>query len=322
MFYQRIARAFLLPAAFCAFASAGWSNPVLVASFPNYSLVPLGSIQNGVPGGYFYEGLGFSGGQLLLSGGGPGADPGNQFVYSVPVTRDGSGAIDGFGTATAFGQVPMDNTGANGILPGGGLLIAPNGTLLYTTGISNGQDFIGQYVPSSTTSSLTQVTIGGSTVPLGGLSYINGRLALSSTDGTWYQVTLSSPNANGIYQVTVNPTVIATTIPTDAFASTSLSIGGSAGSVLLGDSTDQQLALYGIDSLGNLTGPTVKIVDGNGEPIGYGVTQDPLHPQSYLFTTFNNDIWMLTVTSPEPSAALLVLGGFALLAAVRRRPRG
>jgi hypothetical protein len=319
--YRRIVRAFLFPAAVCALACAGWANPVLVASFPNYSLVPLGSIQNGVPGGYFYEGLGFSGGQLLLSGGGPGADPGNQFVYSVPVTRDGSGAIDGFGTATAFGQVPMDNTGTNGILPGGGLLIAPNGTLLYTTGISNGQDFIGQYAPSSTTSSLTQVGIGGSAVPLGGLSYIDGRLMLSSTNGTWYQVTLSSPDANGIYQVSVNPTIVATTIPTDAFAGTSLSVGGSAGAVLLGDSTDQQLALYGIDSQGNLTGPTVKIVDGNGEPIGYGLTQDPLHPQSYLFTTFNNDIWMLTVPSPEPSAAFLVLGGIALLMVVRRKPR-
>ena len=326
MRYGRKARIFLLPAVACALANAGWSSPILNAVYPDFSLVALGSLL-GVPATYLYAGLGFDGSSLLLSGGDPGVvnPPGFQTIYSIPVVRDGTGKITGFANqaAASYASVQVTTTTfnnqlVNGNTMAGGLVYAPNGTLLYTT---ESQSYIGQYSPSATTSSLTSV----GSIPLGALGYLpNGQLVLASTNGNWYPVTLGSPNANGIYQnVTVGAAISNVDAPADSFSS--IPAGWSAdvttASALVGDSNQQALSLYGLDGNGNPTGAASQIVTDNAEGIGYGLVQDPQHPQSYLFTTADNQIWMLTSPTPEPSGALLALGGIVLVAVRRRRHR-
>jgi MYXO-CTERM domain-containing protein len=316
-------RAFLLAIFTCALASTGWAAPILNAAYPDFSLVALGSLQ-GVPASYLYAGLGFNGSSLLLSGGDPTAasPPGFQAIYSIQADRDVNGMITGFtGTASQYASVQVTTVTFNnqlvaGNLMAGGLVYAPDGTLLYTTA---SQSYIGQYSPSASTSSLTSV---GST-PLGSIGYLpNGQLVLTSTNGTWYSVTLGNPDANGIYQnVTVGAALNNVNAPADSFANVP---GGLAQevpntSVLVGDTNSQALYLYGLDGNGNPTGVGSQVVNGNGEAVGYGLVRDPLHPNSYLFTTGNNDIWMLTEATPEPSGVLLALGGLAVLAAWRRK---
>ena len=303
------------------------ANPVLSPSYPAFTLVPLGSI-SGLPAGFQYEGLGFNGSTLLISGDGLEAGAGFQNIYSVSLTRDGSGNINGFGSTSLYATVPSSPGAVVGVPLLGGLLFAPDGTLLYTTGpssVNSGpvQTYIGQYSPSSLTSSLTAINdSGGNAVPMGGLGYLpNGQLVVSATDGTWRLLTLSNQDANGLYQLSAGSPIAGVNAPADSFANFAGGVNANVpnASVLVGDSVNQQLALYTLDGGGNPTGAGSQLVNGNGESIGFGITRDPQHPQVYLFTTENNDVWMLTADTPEPSAGVLAGCGVLLLAVRRRR---
>lgn len=284
-------------------ASTGWANPVIVPSFPNYTLLPLGSIQ-GLSANFQYTGLAFNGSQLLLSGGND-STPGFQTVYSVPVVRNANQQVTGLQTAAPYASVESYPASFFGNFLAGGLVYAPNGTLLYTT---DAVSFIGQYSPSSTTSSLT--TAGG--IPLGGLGYLpNGQLVMTSTNGNWYPVSLGGAGANGIYaNVAIGAALAGVNAPADSFAD--LSDG-----VLVGNSSTHSLVMYGLDASGHPTGAGAQIVTDSLDPIGFGLVRDPQHPQSYLFTTGNNQIWELNVPVPEPGAGLAALGGIALFVAMR-----
>jgi MYXO-CTERM domain-containing protein len=308
--YWGKARFFQLAAIACVAGGAGWADPVLSPSYPGFSLVSLGSVA-GVPISYYYAGLSFNGSKLLLGGGDPTDPSGDQSIYSVAVNRNGSGQITALGSVTLYATVPVTTIPLPGNILAGGMIYAPDGTLLYTT---TSQSYIGQYSPTSSASSLTSV----GNIPLGGLEYLpNGQLVMSSTNGNWYTVTLT-PSLNGLYSISVGSAIAGVNAPADTF----VSFPGSISSVLVGDSTDQELALYGLDSGGDPTGIASQVVGGNGDPIGYGLARDPLHSNSYLFTTGNNQIWELTANSsgtPEPSPALLAPGGIAFLLAMRRR---
>jgi hypothetical protein len=314
---RRKIRVFLLPVLVSAIAVAASASPILSGSYSNYTLTDLGSIA-GVAAGFTYDGLAFNGSQLLLSGGvAQSANPGSQTVYTVPVNRTASGQIVSLGTATQYASIEVVPFHMDGNDAAGGLLFAPDGTLLYTT---SSLGYIGQYSPSTTTSSLTSVA----GIPLGGLGYLpNGKLVLAGADGSWYPVTLSSPGGNGLYQITVSSIPLAgVNAPAFSFVTTPIGVGGSPGSVLVGDSNNQELLFYGLDANGNPTGAVSEVVSGNGQDVGDGLVQDPSHLQSYLFTTSNDDVWLLTVDAPEPSPTLLIVGGAALLfAAVRKRHR-
>ena len=305
MSLRGIVHVFLPAVIACTLAHTGWANPVLVPSFPNYTLLPLGSI-TGLSANFQYNGLAFNGSQLLLSGGDD-STPGFQTVYSVPVVRNASEQVTGLQTATPYASVESYPASFFGNFLAGGLVYAPDGTLLYTT---NAVSFIGQYSPATTTSSLT--TAGG--IPLGGLGYLpNGQLVMTSTNGNWYPVSLSGPGANGIYaNVVIGAALAGVNAPADSFAD--LSDG-----VLVGDSSTHSLLMYGLDANGHPTGAGVQIVTDSLDPIGYGLVRDPQHPQSYFFTTGNNQLWELTVPTPEPQAGLLALGGMALLLSMRFR---
>jgi hypothetical protein len=309
VFYRR-KQLFQLAAIACVLTGAGWADPFLNPAYPGYTLISLGSAPS-IPFSYFYAGLGFNGSNLLLAGGDPTDPSGDQSIYSVAVNRNAGGEITSLGSVTLYATVPVTSSPLPGNILAGGLLFAPNGTLLYTT---TSQSYIGQYSAGSKASSLTSV----GSIPLGGLEYLpNGQLVMSSTDGNWYTVTLT-PSLNGLYSITLGSPISGVNAPADTF----VSFPGSISSVLVGDATNQQIAMYGLDASGNPTGNAAEVVSGNGDPIGFGITRDPLHTDSYLFTTGNNQIWMLDADSsstPEPAPALLGIGGIALLLALGRR---
>lgn len=316
----------------CAAAGAGWSSPTLVSSYPDFMLVDLGSLA-GVPATFQYAGLGFNGSALLLSGGDPTLMSQDSEIYSIPVNRGANGQIQSLGPASGYAAVEAATTSVFYPSLGGGLLFAPNGTLVYTTPAVDGVSYIGQYSPGAATSSLTAVNIAGyAGVSLGGLGYLpNGRLVISSLEGNWFPLTLSNPNGSGFYQVAFGSAINTVPEPAAAFASfpagTSPSVAGN--NVLVGDVTLSALQLYALDANGNPTtsegvcpDPTASpcIVYDNLQPnIGLGLVKDPSHPGTYLFTDSDNHIWMLTRAQgvPEASGTLLVLGGLILLAGWR-----
>lgn len=306
---------------------------MLVPTYPDFTLVDLGSIAD-VPGTFQYAGLSFNGSALLLSGGDPIVKSQDSEIYSIPVTRSAGGQIESLGSATGYAFVEAATTSVYYPSLAGGLLFAPNGTLLYTTPVVNGISYIGQYSPSTTTSSLTAVNIAAfGDVPLGGLGYLpNGRLVISSMDGNWFPLTLSNPNVNGFYQLAFGAAINTAPEPAAAFASfpagTNPAVSGN--NVLVGDTTVSALELYGLDANGSPTtaqgvcpNPAAApcIVYDNSQPnIGLGLVRDPKHPGTYLFTTSDNHVWMLTQAAPEPPGLLLALGGLLLLLGWRGRP--
>lgn len=337
---RREARVFLLPVALSLLVGAAWADPVLNGAYPGFNLQSLGAV-NGIPSSFVYNGLTFNGSDLLISGGDTNST--QQPIYSVEVTRGSNGEIHGFNasTLTSF-NVPVP---FNGSLLAGGLMYI-GGTLFYTIppdGVQGDpqQAYIGQYV-NGTTSSLTAV----GDIPLGGLQYLpNGQLMLSATDGTWRQVTLA-PGAGGLYALTVDSTpVVGLDAPADAFTSFPVGITPvvTQASVLVADSSNQELTLYGLDGNGHPIDPSPlngnivfgsQIVSGtitnpNSPFIAYGLAQDPSHPQSFLFTGSNNStnagsIWILSANSsatpiPEPAGFLLGGGGILLMLIARRR---
>ena len=300
---------------------------MLVSTYAaDFRLIDLGSI-SGVPATFQYAGLSFNGAALLLSGGDPTIKSQDSEVYSIPVTRGADGQIMSLGSATGYAAVEAATAPVFYASLAGGLLFAPDGTLLYTTPVVNGISYIGQYSASATTSTLTAVNISGfGNVPLGGLGYLpNGRLVISSTDGNWFPLTISNPDANGFYQLGFGTAINTVPEPAAAFASfpagTNPAVSGS--NVLVGNTTVSALQLYALDGNGNPTSsegvcpdPAAApcVVFDNSQPsIGLGLAKDPGHSGTYLFTTSDNHVWMLTQAVPEPSAGLLVLGGLLLL---------
>jgi hypothetical protein len=61
----------------------------------------------------------------------------------------------------------------------------------------------------------------------------------------------------------------------------------------------------------------IHLVTGDAQ-IGLGVVRDPVSGD-FLFTTSNNDIYLLSDTIPEPSTISLAICGAALIAVLRRR---
>lgn len=310
----------------CAAAGAGWTSPTLVTAFPDFSLVDLGSIA-GVPATFQYAGLGFNGSALLLSGGDPTIQSRDSEIYSIPVSRNAAGAISTLGPASGYAAVEAATTSVFYPSLGGGLLFAPNGTLLYTTPLVDGVSYLGQYSPTAATSSLTAVNIAGyGDVSLGGLGYLpNGSLVISTLDGNWFPLTLSDPNAGGFYHLAFGAALNTVPEPAAAFASfpagTNPDVAGNQ--MLVGDTGVSALQLYGLNAGGNPStaegvcpNPAASpcIVYDNSQPnLGLGLVKDPRHPGTYLFTTSGNQVWMLTQSAPEPSGVLLSLGGLILL---------
>jgi hypothetical protein len=261
-----------------------------------------------------YWGVGFSGSNLLLAAFDPVTNFTTQDIYSLPVVRNLAGTIVGFGSPSSI-TVNLNN-GDFGNTVTGGLGFLPNGTMFYTTATEN---FIGQY--ASGVSSLTAMN--DPYAPdafLGGLAYLpagNGaQMVATFSNGDWFAMNVSSKaNQQGFYQLTLGAR-IASGIEADSLAYAAPGFLG-AGAVV-GDINDQVLALYGLDANGLPTRTRIPIVNGNGTGIGYGVTVDP-RTGDVLFTTSNDQIWLVDMPTPEPGTAAGLAAAAAALWWLRRR---
>jgi hypothetical protein len=309
----------------CILVPAGRADVLLSSSYPDFTLTNLGQLPN-APASFAYFGLAFNGPNLYLSGGDTLTNNSFQPVYSFPVKRDAWGQIIGFDLSQSGSSFDVPVPTSGDFLTGG--LVFVGNTLFYNIypfGVTPPNlSYIGQYV-SSNTSSLTAVTVPGlnNPVSLGGLAMLpGGRLVISSVDPgnlSWSQLTLSNPT-NGLYTINFSASLSGSDPVADSFvpfpAGTSVDI--TANSILVGDSSSQALKVYGIDGNGNPTGSGSLIVTSNTQGIGYGLVQDPQHPTSFLFTTADNNIWLLTGV-PEPTTAIFLVTGILLFLVARRR---
>jgi len=328
MHVSRRTFAFAFAAAVCAGVPV-CANTVLDPSAPStlalYNLGDVPDVAASYSNQIFYEGLAITGNSLLLSVGDPATAA--QKVWSLPLVRVNN-HIAGFGVATVYDQVlSYPGTCCLGNIVGGGLV--PLGTdLLYTT---NYFSYLGQQ--TGPTSNLIDLTSTG--VAAGGLNYVPGsftgngagQLKLSSTcepgdfgcnaQGDWYTLNLGgsvgSYSVNGITAFNVGVTALSFDyVPVDA---TFTSPG-----IVLGDSSQLRLDYYQVDGNGNPCNPTMNISCGpvihmvvSDTLIGLGVVRDPV-TGDILFTSGDNQIYMVTDSIPEPGTIALVATGLLLAA--------
>jgi hypothetical protein len=295
-----------------ACAPVASASPILDAAAPNtLALYTLGSapgVAAQYSGGYTYQGIALIGDNLLLSVGNP--TNSIQTIWSLPVIR-ASGHITGFASPSVYAQVTAANQNSLGNIVAGGLLVTSQG-LLYTT---QGYSFLGQYNSSTQTSALLDVT--GTGAFTGGLQQLPGgganQFKISSVTGQWYTVTTSgSPGAYTIGSYTAyNPGI-------SAYSFLYAPAGNALpqASIVLGDAGNQRIDAYAVDANGNPCNcaPVTHLVIDNNFAIGYGLVRDP-GTGDLIFTTQNNDFWLLTDDIPEPSTIATFLSGFLLLAA-------
>jgi hypothetical protein len=309
----------LTGAALCiAFAGAA---PAAVVVDPNYAssytLFDLGEVA-GVPANY--GGLTMKQGDdgtLLLSGA---ANTPSAKIYSVPVQRDATGHITGFGgTATFFAN-------ARGTMGGidGGLAYAPNGALLYTVFPDNQ---IGQIKPGSTgadklvTMTAVRRFLGGLTVVPSGLPGA-GRLKVTWVVGNRWSDAVLTPDGTGTYNITPSAVNISLGGAPEGIVYVPL---GSAlfpePSVLIAESGTGEIAAYQVNANGDPIISTRKtFVSGLDFPQGAAI--DPL-TGDFLFSDFlsGHILRVGIVPIPEADTWVLVLLGLGAVGAVARRRR-
>ena len=183
----------------------------------SYSSQSLGQIPldtgGNIPGGY--GGLAFLDSDTLLIGGS--AYSPEAAIYQVDLLRDPSTnrIIDYLAPATFFANAPGIGSIDPDINAGGldgGLIFAPNGTLLYTTYFDNS---IGQIKPGSTSPDkfINLSPLGIDPPSTGGLIIVPegfpgaGRLKISSYDNGNFYDALLLPDGDGTYDVTVEGSI-------------------------------------------------------------------------------------------------------------------
>jgi hypothetical protein len=331
---MRLVSAFLL--AVFTVAPQLKANTILDPSAPNnLALFNLGSapdVSNSYGYQVFYEGIAISGNNLLLSVG----DSVNatQKVWSLPLVRVNNHIV-GFGNPSVYDPVlSYPGSCCVGNIMGGGL-VPVGSNLLYTTQLFG---FLGQHTGGNPGTDNLNINLSGSGA--GGLNYVPqsfafngaGQLKMSATcepgtvgcsaTGDWYTVALNGTMGNYTLGSITNYTVGVTALSFDYVVPDATF---TAPGIVLGDASNLRLDYYQLDANGN---PCNNAVDVTCAPVqhlvisdvqvGLGVVRDPV-TGDILFTTGDNQIFLLSDTEvvPEPSSIALVLGG--LLLAVRRR---
>jgi len=311
----------------CACPAVVRGNPILDPSAPNslvlYSLGTVPDVASHYGGQYSYEGLAFNGNTLLMSVGNAATQ--TQIVWSLPLVRSDNHIV-GFGNAAIYAQILGYPTNQYGNIVAGGLMVTPNG-VLYTTSANS---YVGQYKTNTGTS--TFVDLSGTGATTGGLNDVPntffansaGAMKASSTNGTWY--TLNLGGSFGAYTLS-SYTAYNAGVGAFSFDFLPADATFSSPSVVLGDSSSLRLDVYQLDTNGNPCvpgvgigcAPVIHLVDGDNF-IGLGVVRDPV-TGDVLFTTGDNQIWLVSDTIPEPSTVVLALAGIGVVW-VRRRVAG
>jgi hypothetical protein len=303
------------------------ANTMLDPSAPNnLSLFNLGTVPD-VAASYsnqvFYEGLAISGNNLLLSVG----DPVNatQKVWSLPLVRVNNHIVS-FGSPSVYAPVlGYPGTCCLGNTMAGGLVI-DGGSLLYTTQFFS---YLGEHSGGSPGLN-NLMDLAGTGAATGGLQYVPsgfvsngaGQLKMTSTcepgsfgcsaSGDWYTLNLAGSAGNRTLD-SFTPYVVGVT----AFSFDYVPVDNAfnAPGVVLGDSSQLRLDYYQVDSYGNPCNPNTTVSCApiihlvvSDIQVGLGVVRDPV-TGDILFTTGDNQLWILNEAAPEPSSIIFVLCG-------------
>ncbi len=242
----------------------------------SYTLVAFGNLPT-VPGPY--GGIAFLNPSTLLLG----SDSENTTgaIYSVPVVRNASGHITGFGTPKLYASAPNID---------GGLAVGPGGVLFVTAYPVNN---LMEFKAGSTSPDLTiPLDPLGVTSSVGTLQFVPpgmpgaGDFKIVSYDSVVWDNGSLSPNANGTYDLTaVTPTVNSQYSTTEGI--TYIPLGSaqfSAPSVLVSVYGQGAVYVYTLDSDGNPTGTGTEFMS---LPAAMGATYDPITGDA-LFSTWSS----------------------------------
>jgi hypothetical protein len=307
-----------LAAALTALTAAPAAAQSIAPPFDSsYSFVDLGPVP-GVPaplGGLTFQ---LNRSDTLLIGGT--ANDANGAIYSIGVTRDAQGHVNGFsGTATPFASAPNID---------GGLAYGPNNVLFFT-GYPN--NTVGRIKPGSGTPDKI-VTLPSSTSSVGSLVFVpNGfpgagglRLLSFSTNG-YYTADLT-PDGAGTYDIT---NVTLRTTLTGGLEGLAYVPTGSPvftrPSVLVAEWSAGQIGAYGLDANG-FPDPATRQDFMTGLTGAEGAVID-FSTGDFLFSTFGGGDHVIRISGfapvPEPAGLLAAgLGALALAGYARRRWRG
>lgn len=297
----------------------------------DYSAFSLGSVP-GLPTSY--GGLTFLDNNTLLIGGG--ANTAGGRLYTVSVTRDLSGSINGFGSSA---QLYGGASSTIGAYNDGGVAFGPNGVLFTARWPVNG---LGQTLPGSTgEDKIIDLAPLGVATSLSAINFVPAGFGgagliklVSYGGGQWYSASLT-PDGSGTFDLTGLAQV---DLDAGAPGVQSLPGGpegfvyipaGNAGfgvnSMLVSDYSAGSVSAYEVDSLGNPVLATRRNFL-SGLFGAEGAAIDPV-TGDFFFSTFGGSNQVVRVSGftapiPEPSTWLLMGLGLVACAWTARRRQG
>ncbi|MEM9219980.1 MAG: hypothetical protein AAGD25_37340, partial [Cyanobacteria bacterium P01_F01_bin.150] len=242
-----------------------------------------------------YGAITFLDDDTLLVGGSP--YTADAAIYSVDVTRDpDTNSITGFAAPATFLANAPGSADPDTVLGGldGGLIVAPNGTLLYTAYEDN---TIGQILPGNTEpepDAFIDLTALGVEISTGAFQIVpegisgEGRLKITSFDGGIFYDALLTPNEDGItYSVSLGEESVTFGDAddggirgTDAFVYLDESYPGfTSDSVLIAEYFAQDISVFEVDDIGNPILETARVFVDDFDASGgfvFGTTIDPV----------------------------------------------